>query len=118
MLRKVDIERKPDGSPVTIPAEINDANIDQQVKVLIELADRSYWDGQLRLSHLRKYHGGVVIRVLLSAVLEELRKPRIHLNISKDRAMLDLFFAQQLARHESLPDTEFGFPADRTRLPI
>lgn len=103
---------------VVIPAHISDDNVDQQVKLTIEIADSNFWDGQLHLSHLRKYHSGAVVSRLLESAIGELRNPSIELNIGHDRASLVPFFSEQLARHSSLPDPAFGYPADRSLLPI
>ncbi|HYL42340.1 MAG TPA: hypothetical protein VEU97_03050 [Ktedonobacteraceae bacterium] len=35
MLRKVVIDTTPDGHPITMPASVNEANFDQQVKLFI-----------------------------------------------------------------------------------
>jgi hypothetical protein len=52
MLKHVTIDTKPDGKPITIPASINEANLEQQVKRFIEITDGSPFDGQERAAIL------------------------------------------------------------------
>jgi hypothetical protein len=57
MLKYIIIDTKPDGTPITIPAGINEANFEQQVKRFIEIADYNPFDGQLPGNHgiLRRF---------------------------------------------------------------
>lgn len=118
MLREVDIERLPNGKPTNIPAILSEANLDQQVKRFIEVAAAEPMDGQLHISHFRKYYGGAWTLRILRSVLSELRQPTMRLAITQRRQDLIPFFEYQLARHEHLHDSEFGYPADTSVLPI
>jgi hypothetical protein len=118
LLRRIVIDRKPDGKPITIPVEVNDTNLEQQIKRFIEIADYNPFDGQLHISLFRHFHGGERTLRVLQMILEELRQPSIHLDISKDRSSLVAFFENQLDRHKSMKDSDFGYPGDRSRLPI
>jgi len=41
---------------ITIPTEINETNLDQQIKRFIEIADYYPFDGQLHISLFRHFH--------------------------------------------------------------
>ncbi len=58
VLKQVDIERKPNGLPVSVPAVLSDATLDQHVKRFIEVADGDPGDRHGLIALFRKYHGG------------------------------------------------------------
>lgn len=118
VLRHIRIDQKPNGKPITIPSEANEANLEQQVKRFIEIADYNTFAGQLHISLFRHFHGGPWTLHILQNVLQELHHPSISLTISSPRDELLPFFEYQLERHTNMSDTEFGFPGDHTRLPI
>jgi len=119
MLRKVSLDQKPNGTLITIPAEINETNLEQQIKRFVEIADYNPFDGQLHISQFRHFYGeGWTLR-LLQAILQELRSPTIELEITHSRDELLSFFENQFERHKQLNDSDFGYPGgDRSRLPI
>ena len=83
MLRTVEIARKPNGNPVCIPIKMNEATIEQQVKLIIEMADYSSFDAHLHLSLFHHFHGGDWTLRTLDAILQELQQPCIKLNIGR-----------------------------------
>ena len=115
MLRQVELERKPNGSLIVVPKEMNEQKIDQQVKLFIEMASYSRFDGQLHISHFRTFHNKQWTLKILEAVIQELIHPSIQLDISEDRAKLLPFFEYQLERHKSMRDEEFQSPQQRNR---
>jgi hypothetical protein len=118
LLRQIVIDQKPNGKPITIPVEVNEANLEQQVKRFIEIADYNTFDGQLHISLFRKFHGGKWTLQILQKILQELHQPGIYLNITSPRSDLLPFFKYQIERHKDMSDTDFGYPGDRTQLPI
>ena len=118
MLRKVSLDQKPDGTLVTIPAEINETNLEQQVKRFVEIADYNPFDGQLHISLFRHFHGREWTLRILQAFLQELHSPTIELKIAHPRDELVPFFEYQFERHKKLSDSDFDDPGDHTRLPI
>ena len=118
MLKKVTLNRKPDGTPIIIPREINEANLEQLIKRFIELADYNPFDGQLYISQFRHFHGGNWTNRILQAILLELHSPTIDLEITHSRNDLLPFFEHQFERHQKLNDIDFNYPGDLTRLPI
>ena len=56
MLKKILIDRKPNGNKIIIPLDVTHENMDQQVKLFTEIADDNPFDGQLHISHFRLYH--------------------------------------------------------------
>lgn len=118
MLRYITIDQKPDGKPITIPSEVNDANKEQQVKRFIEIADSSTFDGQLHISLFRHFHGGEWTLRILQNILQELQQPSIDLNLTASRSDLLPFFIHQFEKHKSTSDSSYGYPGDRSRLPM
>jgi hypothetical protein len=118
MLRKVFFDKKSDGSKISIPIEVNEKNIEQQIKIFIEMTDYNTFDGQLHISHFRHYHGKEKTIQILKSVIQELNNPSIELDIRRERKDLLPFFEAQLSRHEQLEDKEFGYPGDRSKLPL
>ena len=108
MLKQIKIDTKPDGLPITIPAIINEANFEQQIKRFIEIADYNSFDGQLHISLFRACHGGQWTIRILEAIVQELKTPDIELNISQERTTLLPFFTHQLERHKNLADMDFA----------
>ncbi len=120
-LRQVIVDRKPSGYPISIPAEVSEAKLDQYVKRFIEIADYNGQDGSGVVAHFRLYHGGVWTLRILKAILGELRHPSIQLDIKTPRERLAPFFEWVLSRHQACNDADFGYPPDparRARLPI
>lgn len=118
MLRHVTIDQKPNGKPVTIPREVNDANEEQQVKRFIEIADSNTFDGQLHISLFRGFHGGEWTLRILQKILQELQQPSIELKLTTSRNDLLPFFIHQFEKHKSTSDASYGYPRDRSPLPI
>jgi hypothetical protein len=118
MLRQVVLDRKPNGALITIPTEINETNVDQQIKRFVEIADYNRFDGQLHISLFRHFHGGEWTLRILQAILQELRTSTIVLKIASSRNELMPFFEYQFERHKKLSDSGFDYPGDHTRLPI
>ncbi len=118
MLKQVTIDRMPNGKEITIPAEVNEKNFDQQIKRFIEIADSRLFDGQLHLSLFRTCHGGQWTLKILDAVIRELLNPGIDLRLSQDRGKLLPFFEHQRARHETMSDDEFRLSDNKPMLPI
>jgi hypothetical protein len=118
MLKKISIDRKPNGNKIIIPLDVTDENIDQQVKMFIEIADDNPFDGQLHIAHFRVYHRKEKTIEVLRRILHELNQPTIELEIHSQRKDLLPFFEAQLSRHTALQDSESGYPGDRSRLPI
>jgi|SRR5579859_2281733 len=110
MLRRVDLERGPNGSVIGVPDKMNEQKIDQQVKLFIEIASYNRFDGQLHISHFRTLHKNQWTVKILEAVIQELIYPEIYLYISEDRMALLPFFEHQLERHKNLSDNEFQPP--------
>jgi hypothetical protein len=117
-LRQVIIDRNPSGYPISIPAEVSEAKLDQYVKRFIEIADYNPQDGSGVVARFRLYHGGTWTLRILEAVLEELRHPSIHLDIKTPRERLVPFFEWVLARHRTSSDADFGYPPDPARRAI
>jgi hypothetical protein len=103
---------------MSIPLEVTDENIDQQVKLFTEIADDNPFDGQLHISHFRLYHGKEKTIEVLRRVVQELNQPTLELEIRGQRKDLLPFFEAQFLRHSALEDSAFGYPGDRSRLPI
>jgi hypothetical protein len=118
MLRKVLLDQKPDGTLITIPAEINETDLEQQIQRFVEIVDDNLFDGQLHISLFRHFHGGGWTLRILQAILLELHSPTIELKIAHSRDELLPFFEDQFERHKKLSDSDFGYPGDHTRLPI
>lgn len=118
VLKKITFDKKPNGKKITIPLNVTAENIEQQVKIFIEMADYNPFDGQLHISHFRFYHGKEKTIEVLRRVLSELNSPAIELDIRRQRVELEPFFEAQLARHNVLDDSEFGYPGDKSKLPI
>ena len=117
MLRKVVIDTKPDGYPITMPASINEANFDQQVKLFIEIADYNPMDGELHISRFRSFHRGEWTRRILEAIVQELNHPSLALDITHDRKALVPFFEYQRDRHQNMSDADFS-PVSPPRKPM
>ncbi len=118
MLREVRVDTKPDGRPVNVPLEVSDDKMEQYVKRFIETADYNFQDGSGLVSLFRSFHGGVWTLRILEAVLNELKHPSIQLNLQGSRDELLPFFQEILARHQNVEDADFGYPHDRSRLPM
>lgn len=118
MLRDVVIDRKPNGKRIIIPVEVTKENREQQVKIFIEMAASSTFDGQQHISLFRHFHGGIVTLDILRAVIRELREPTVQVDILCDRSDLISFFVWQLEKHSSLKDENVGYPGDRSQLPM
>lgn len=118
MLKKVILDKKIDGKEISIPLNVTSENIEQQIKIFIEMTDYNPFDGQLHISHFRIYHRKEKILELLRRVLIELASPSIELEIKNQRKELIPFFEVQLSRHSSLEDKDFGEPGDRSKLPL
>lgn len=118
-MRKVEILRKPDGTPVNVPEQVSEANLDQLVKRFTEVASYSPQDGSGLVSMFRGFHGGRWTELVLQRALEELRHPSIELNLSQPRSELAELFEVLLEEHRTHPDSEFGYPRqDRSKLPL
>jgi hypothetical protein len=118
MLKQITIDTKPDGMPITIPARINEANFEQQVKRFIEIADYNPFDGQLHISFFRTCHGGQWTMRILEAIVQELKAPSIDLTLSQERTAILPFFTYQLERHKNLADTDFPVAGSLPKLPL
>ena len=118
LLKKIHMDRLPNGQLVTIPEKVDERNFEQQIKRFIEIADYNPFDGQLHISFFRTCHGGEWTLKILAAVLEELRTPSIELDIEQERSKLLPFFEAQLQRHRGLDDTSFRFDGKKPVLPI
>ena len=120
-LRQVVVDRTERGYPVSIPAEVSEAKLDQYIKQFIEIADYNPQDGSGMVALFRLCHGRAWTLRILEAVLEELRHPSIHLDIETPRERLVPGFEWVLARHQKYSDGDFGQPGNpalRARLPI
>ena len=118
MLRDVVIDQKPNGKKIIIPVEVTKENRDQQVKIFVEIAGYSLFDGQLHISLFRQFHGGEKTLQVLHAAVQELQQPSIKLDTPSTRSDLVPFFVSQLERHGSMKDADFGDPGDHSKLPI
>lgn len=119
MLKDIEIDKKTNGDPITIPVTVDDATIEQQVKRFIEIADYSEFDAHMHLSLFRHFHGGVWSAKLLQLILQELQTPRIVLKISHTRSSLSPFFESELEKHRELTDADYRYPPDDiSKLPI
>lgn len=118
MLRRIEIDRLPNGKQVTIPAEINARNFEQQVKRFIEIADYNTFDGQMHLSFFRACHGGEWTIKIIEAVIHELQVPSVYLEITQERSVLLPFFEDQLERHRKMGNAEFRFSGNSPSLPM
>jgi hypothetical protein len=92
VLKQVTPERLPTGKPVKVPAEMTEAELDQLVKVCVEIADYNGMDGHLVVSHFRCYHGKDWTLRILRAILHELGEPRIELHLSEPREVFVPFY--------------------------
>ena len=118
MLRKITVDKKPDGKKIIIPVEVTSGNIEQQMKIFIEMADYNPFDGQLHIAHFRLYHGKKKTVEVIRRALVELGNPSIELEIRNQRKELIPFFESQLSRHIGLEDKDFGKLGDRSKLPL
>lgn len=118
MLKHITIDTKPNGEPITIPASINEANLEQQVKRFIEITDYNPFDGQLHISLFRTCHGGQWTMRILEAIVQELKTPSIDLTLSQDRTAILPFFVYQIERHKNLADTDFPVSGSLPKLPL
>src|SRR6185312_15988634 len=118
MLKQITIDTKPDGTTITIPASINEANFEQQVKRFIEMVDYNPLDGQLHISLFRTCHDGQWTLRILEAIVQELQTPSIDLPLSQERTALLPFFTSQLERHKNLADTDFPVAGSLPKLPL
>lgn len=85
---------------------MNEINIEQQAKLIIEMTDYNPFDGQLSLSHFRQIHGREWTLRLLNRIIQELNTPTLELRITQDRNKLIPFFEYQLERHQAVSDKE------------
>jgi hypothetical protein len=119
MLKDIEVERKPNGKPVIIPVKISDANIEQQIKLLIEIADYNLFDAHMHLSVFRHFHGGEWTSRLLQEIIQELHQPGINLKLSHARDKLVPFFTSELSNHQGYTDEAYRYPPDDVwRLPL
>jgi hypothetical protein len=118
MLREVSVDTKPDGRAINVPVEVSDSKMHQYVKRFIETTDYNFQDGSGLVSLFRSFHGGLRTLRVLEAVLDELRHPSIQLDLQGSRDELLPFFEEILVRHQNVEDADFGYPHDRSRLPM
>jgi len=119
MLRTVEIARKPNGNPVCIPVTMNEVAIEQQVKLIIEMADYSSFDAHMHLSLFHHFHGGGWTLRVLDAILQELQQPSIEVNIAGQRSVWIPFFKNEKEIHQRLTDRDYTYPPeDASRLPM
>jgi hypothetical protein len=119
MLKQVTIDTKANGWLVTIPAVVCEANVDQQVKRFIEIADADPGNGHMHIVLFRKYHGGRWVASILAHTLRELRDPHIELHLRNNaRSALIPFFEREREWHQEGVDADYGYPGDLHDLPI
>ena len=117
-MRNIIIDTNEQGKKILIPREITVENIEQQVKIFIEMADYSFFDGQLHIAHVRLYHGKEKTIKILRRILHELANPTMALDLRNHRRDLIPFFEAQVDRHNLLEDKDFGYPGGRSKLPV
>jgi len=119
MLKNIEIDRKPNGKPIIFPVKITETNAEQQVKLLIEMADYNLFDAHMHLSVFRHFHGGMWTLHILQLILQELQQPSIKVSISHPRESLVPFFSSELEKHQNLTDEDYRYPPDDAwRLPM
>lgn len=119
MLKNIEMDRKPDGKIIKFPVKMTEANIEQQVKLVIEMADYNAYDAHMHLSVFRHFHSEAWTLRVLQLILQELQQPSIKVNISHPRGKLVPFFTSELEKHQTLTDEDYRYPPDDAwRLPM
>ena len=119
MLKSIEMDRKPYGNPIIFPVKITEANVEQQVKLVIEMADYNVYDAHMHLSVLRHFHGGVWALRVLQLIFQEIQQPGINVMISHPGENLLPFFTSEWEKHQNLTDEDYRYPPDDAwRLPM
>lgn len=119
MLKHVELIRKANGNPIFFPIAMDETGIEQQVKLLIEMADYSSFDAHMHLSLFHHFYGNIWTFRVIEAILHELRQPRIEIQITRQRSEWITFFEHEHAIHRNATDEEYRYPPqDAWRLPM
>jgi hypothetical protein len=119
MLKRVELSRKPNGDPIMIPVTMNETIVEQQVKLLIELADYNLFDAHMHLSLFHHFHGKMWTLRVLDTILQELQQPSIEVTITRQRGDSLPFFETEQKTHLRLTDNEYNYPPeDISQLPL
>lgn len=119
MLRQIEIARKPNGGTVCIPVTMHEAGIEQQIKLVIEMADYNVFDVHMHLSLFHHFHGKLWTSRVLDAILQELQQPYIEVHITRQRSDYIPFFEAEKETHQRLTDEDYRYPPqDASRLPM
>ncbi|HVB25419.1 MAG TPA: hypothetical protein VNG51_26015 [Ktedonobacteraceae bacterium] len=119
MFKHVEVARKSNGDPIMIPVTMSEIIIEQQVKLLIEVADYNVFDAHMHLSLFHHFHGKKWTLRILQAVLQELQQPSIEVSIAGQRNDWIPFFETEQKTHQRLTDDDYRYPPeDISRLPI